>query len=87
MKTLSMGLLLLAALVTTQSQNKSFKPESTQPQAFEDFLTGFLTESGHSQFGRVAGIAVARDGTVLVSDDSNGMIYRIAFMKGAQGRD
>jgi len=52
---------------------------NNQPQGFEDFLTGFLVDAGTRQFGRPAGIAVARDGALLVSDDANGLIYRIAY--------
>jgi glucose/arabinose dehydrogenase len=47
------------------------------PQGFEDFLTGFLIEEGRAHFGRPAGLAVARDGALLLSDDTNGVIYRI----------
>jgi glucose/arabinose dehydrogenase len=46
---------------------------------FEDFLTGFLVDSGQAQFGRPAGIAMAPDGTLLVSDDANGVIYRVTY--------
>jgi glucose/arabinose dehydrogenase len=47
------------------------------PQGFEDFLTGFLIEEGRAHFGRPAGLAVARDGALLLSDDTNGVIYRV----------
>jgi glucose/arabinose dehydrogenase len=53
--------------------------ERGRPVRFEDFLTGFLIDDGQAQFGRVAGVAVANDGALLVSDDDNGMIYRVAF--------
>ena len=46
---------------------------------FEDFLTGFLIENGQAHFGRPAGLTVARDGALLVSDDVNGMIYRVSY--------
>jgi glucose/arabinose dehydrogenase len=50
--------------------------QNGKPAAFEPFLTGFLTGGGESwtQFGRPVGIAVARDGALLVSDDTNGCI-------------
>ncbi len=51
-----------------------------QPQRFEDFLTGFLIDSNKAQIGRPAGLAVAKDGALLVSDDSNGMIYRVSYL-------
>jgi glucose/arabinose dehydrogenase len=50
-----------------------------QPTAYEDFLTGFLTDSGRSFLGRPAGIAVAADGSLLVSDDTGGVLYRISY--------
>jgi glucose/arabinose dehydrogenase len=31
------------------------------------------------QVGRVAGLAVMKDGSLLVSDDSNGVIYRVRY--------
>lgn len=48
----------------------------------DDFLTGFL-KSGFPlmkrkvRFGRPAGISITPEGTVFVSDDANGVIYRI----------
>ena len=53
--------------------------ENGQPTGFEDFITGWLMEDGMSQFGRVAGLAVMPDGSLLVSDDSNGVIYRVSY--------
>ncbi len=50
-----------------------------QPTGFEDFLGTFLIEGGAAQFGRVAGLTVAKDGALLVSDDTNGVIYRVAY--------
>jgi glucose/arabinose dehydrogenase len=43
---------------------------------YEDFLTGFATADGI--WGRPVGIAVARDGALLVSEDANGTIWRIS---------
>jgi glucose/arabinose dehydrogenase len=52
-----------------------------KPVAFEPFATGFLvqTDGGWGFIGRPAGVAVAADGALLVSDDTNGVIYRIAY--------
>ncbi len=55
--------------------------EKNQPKRFEDFVTGFLVEDGQAQFGRLAGITVAKDGALLFSDDANGMIYRVSYKK------
>jgi glucose/arabinose dehydrogenase len=50
-----------------------------KPQEFEPFLTGFLIEGGKAQFGRPAGLLVLSDRALLVSDDENGVIYRIGY--------
>jgi len=34
---------------------------------------------GRAQIGRPAGLAVTREGALIVSDDSNGVIYRIRY--------
>lgn len=54
-----------------------------KPVAFEPFLTGFLIKenegNGFGYLGRPVGLAVTEDGSLLVSDDSNGVIYRVAY--------
>ncbi len=50
---------------------------SEEPAAFEEFIGGFYLEGEKAQFGRPCGLAEWRDGTILMSDDSGGMIYRI----------
>ncbi len=49
-----------------------------EPEGYEDFLTGFLYD-GNRVFGRPAGLAVLPDGALLVGDDFNGVIYRVAY--------
>jgi hypothetical protein len=39
-------------------------------------MTGFLTKDAKAQFGRLVGLAIAPDGSVLFADDTNGVIYR-----------
>jgi glucose/arabinose dehydrogenase len=56
-------------------------PRAGQSSAVEDFMTGFLLDNDH-QFGRVAGLAVDQNGALLVSEDSNGVIYRVAYTDG-----
>jgi glucose/arabinose dehydrogenase len=46
-----------------------------QAPRMEPFLTGFL--QGLSYWGRPVDVLLMRDGSVLVSDDLNGAIYRI----------
>jgi glucose/arabinose dehydrogenase len=59
------------------------KFENGKPTGFEDFLTGFLINNGKNQFGRPAGLAVSKDGALLISDDSNGIIYRVSYKQAA----
>ncbi len=44
--------------------------------AYEDFMTGFVVNND-TVWGRPAGVAVTRDGALLVSDDANGTIFRV----------
>lgn len=53
--------------------------EDGQPVEFEDFLTGFLSEDGETHFARLTGVAIALDGSLLVTDDTNGVIYRVSY--------
>ncbi len=45
---------------------------------FQDFLTGFVTPKG-DVWGRPVGVEVARDGSLLVSDDGSGSIWRVSY--------
>lgn len=45
---------------------------------YQDFLTGFLTPNG-DVWGRPVGVAVAADGSLLVSDDGSGSIWRVSY--------
>jgi len=42
----------------------------------EDFITGWQQPNG-SRWGRPVDVLAASDGSVLVSDDSGGSIYRV----------
>lgn len=48
---------------------------------YEDFLTGFV-RSDRSVWGRPVGVTVTADGALLVSEDGNGTIWRIAYTGG-----
>ena len=43
---------------------------------YEDFLTGFVVDNSRV-WGRPVGVVTARDGSLLVSEDANGAIWRI----------
>ncbi|HEY4048319.1 MAG TPA: PQQ-dependent sugar dehydrogenase [Acidobacteriaceae bacterium] len=45
---------------------------------YEDFLTGFVVDNGHV-WGRPVGVAVAPDGSLLVTDDGSNSIWRISY--------
>lgn len=49
-----------------------------KPVKSEEFMSGFLAKDGKSQFGRPAGLLELKDGSLLVSDDSAGVIYRVS---------
>ena len=45
---------------------------------YEDFLIGFVTKEG-DVWGRPVGVAVAADGSLLVTDDGSGSVWRVAY--------
>ena len=45
----------------------------------EPFLTGFIENNNY--IGRPVDVEIMRDGSMLVSDDWNGAIYRITYGK------
>jgi glucose/arabinose dehydrogenase len=45
---------------------------------YEDFLTGFVVDD-QNVWGRPVGVAVAPDGSLLVSDDGSGSIWRVSY--------
>jgi glucose/arabinose dehydrogenase len=48
---------------------------------YEDFLTGFVTPEGNV-WGRPVGVTVAKDGSLLVTDDGSGSIWRVSYTGG-----
>ncbi|MDC0710803.1 PQQ-dependent sugar dehydrogenase [Stigmatella sp. ncwal1] len=53
--------------------------EGGQPVGFSDIVSGFLLDGGRAHFGRVAGVTQAADGSLLLGDDTGGVIYRVAY--------
>jgi glucose/arabinose dehydrogenase len=45
---------------------------------YEDFVTGFITPEGRV-WGRPVGITVAKDGSLLISEDGNKTIWRVSY--------
>jgi glucose/arabinose dehydrogenase len=46
---------------------------------YEDFITSFVTPDG-DVWGRPAGVAVAKDGSLMVSDDGSNSIWRVRYV-------
>jgi glucose/arabinose dehydrogenase len=45
---------------------------------YDDFMVGMIADDGNA-WGRPVGAAVARDGSLLISDDGANLIYRISY--------
>lgn len=58
-----------------------FKSRRPAANAYENFATGFWSKGVETAavWGRPAGIALARDGALLVADDAGGAIWRISY--------
>ena len=52
---------------------------------YEDFMTGFVV-SDKQVWGRPVGLAVAKDGSLFVSEDGNGTIWRVTHSPLQMGR-
>jgi glucose/arabinose dehydrogenase len=66
-----------------------FPMTNGRPGPLEDFMTGFLTKDGSGgtgveRWGRPVGVTVARDGSLLVSDDGSHRIWKISASSGAR---
>jgi len=46
---------------------------------YEDFLVGFVTPDG-DVWGRPVGVAMAKDGSLMVTDDASGTVWRVAYV-------
>ena len=47
---------------------------------YQDFVTGFVTPEGQV-WGRPVGVAVTKDGSLMVSDDGSGSIWQVSKSK------
>ena len=45
---------------------------------YEDFMTGFVV-SDEQVWGRPVGVATARDGSLIVSEDGSGTLWRVTY--------
>jgi glucose/arabinose dehydrogenase len=46
---------------------------------YEDFLVGFVTKDG-DVWGRPVGVAAAKDGSLMITDDGSGTVWRVAYV-------
>ncbi len=75
------------ALVTWHGSWNRSKPEgykvqrihfvNGKPISVDDFFTGFLNNSNNTRFGRPVALAYSNKGDLYISDDENGVIYRV----------
>jgi glucose/arabinose dehydrogenase len=52
---------------------------------YEDFLTGFVVSNGKA-WGPPVGIAMGQDGSLFISEDGSGTIWRGAYRAGANAQ-
>jgi glucose/arabinose dehydrogenase len=52
---------------------------------YEDFVTGFVVDDANV-WGRPVGVTVAKDGSLLFSEDGNGTIWRVSYSTRASAR-
>lgn len=52
-----------------------------KPVAYEDFITGWQSPNGR-RWGRPVDVMVYKDGSLLISDDAAGAIYRVTYAAG-----
>lgn len=50
-----------------------------KPAGYETFASGWLNEATQVPWGRPVDVLVLADGSMLVSDDAAGVIYRITY--------
>jgi glucose/arabinose dehydrogenase len=52
--------------------------DGTADGSYEDFLTGFVVDD-NSAWGRPVGVAVAKDGSMFVTDDGSRSVWHITY--------
>jgi glucose/arabinose dehydrogenase len=52
---------------------------------YQDFVTGFVVDDANV-WGRPVGVTVAKDGSLLFSEDGNGTIWRVSYSTRASAR-
>ena len=57
-----------------------WNPTTNLPGEEQELVTGFLSDNG-SRWGRPVDAVVARDGSLLISDDYSGTIYQLSYVQ------
>jgi glucose/arabinose dehydrogenase len=70
----------IADPIRTAAAEKASIPTGKAAGEYEDFVTGFVTADG-KVWGRPVGIAVAKDGSLLVSEDGDKTIWRVSYIR------
>jgi glucose/arabinose dehydrogenase len=47
---------------------------------YEDFMTGFVIDD-RKVWGRPVGVAVAHDGSLIVTEDGNSSLWRVSYKR------
>ena len=55
------------------------KIENNKSQGVETFATGWLDDDSQEAWGRPVDVVILPDGSMLVSDDTANVIYRISY--------
>jgi glucose/arabinose dehydrogenase len=59
-----------------------FNPQGKAEGSYEDFVTGWLVDAKKpTAWGRPVGLAIAQDGSLLITDEPGGTIWRVAYAK------
>jgi len=58
----------------------AFMKDGHATGSYEDFLTGFVLPDGNC-WGRPVGVAVAQDGSLIVTDDGSNSVWRVSYQK------
>ena len=56
------------------------RQQDGRPVAITDFITGFLAGGANSEWARPVGFVVLGDGSLLVSDDYGGRVFRVRYV-------
>ncbi len=55
------------------------KVDNNQVKSYEPFITGWLEQDKWTSWGRPVDVLVLADGSMLISDDKAGVIYRVTY--------